>query len=32
VREGYAIEQGTGKDGRYFEIAGVPRELLRSLP
>jgi conjugative relaxase-like TrwC/TraI family protein len=27
VRDGYAIEQGTGKDGRYFEIAGVPREL-----
>ncbi len=27
TREGYAIEQGTGKDGRYFEIAGVPREL-----
>ena len=27
VREGYAIEYGTGKDGRYFEIAGVPREL-----
>ncbi len=27
VREGYAIEQGTGKDGRYFEITGVPREL-----
>jgi conjugative relaxase-like TrwC/TraI family protein len=27
VREGYAIEQGTGKDGRYFEIAGVSREL-----
>ncbi len=27
VREGYAIEQGTGKDARYFEIAGVPREL-----
>ncbi len=27
VREGYAIEQGTGKDGRYFEIAGVPPEL-----
>ena len=25
--EGYAIEQGTGRDGRYFEIAGVPREL-----
>jgi hypothetical protein len=27
VREGYMIEHGTGKDGRYFEIAGVPREL-----
>ena len=27
AREGYAIEQGTGKDGRYFEITGVPREL-----
>ena len=27
IREGYPIEQGTGKDGRYFEIAGVPREL-----
>jgi conjugative relaxase-like TrwC/TraI family protein len=27
VREGYAIEHGTGKDGRYFEIARVPREL-----
>ncbi len=27
VREGYAIEHGTGKDGRYFEIAGVRREL-----
>jgi conjugative relaxase-like TrwC/TraI family protein len=27
VREGYPIEQGTGKDGRYFEIAGVPRDL-----
>lgn len=25
--EGFSIEQGTGKDGRYFEIAGVPREL-----
>jgi hypothetical protein len=25
---GYAIEQGTGKHGRYFEIAGVPRGLL----
>ena len=34
--EGYAIEQGTGKDGRYFEIAGVParaaRGVLRALP
>jgi conjugative relaxase-like TrwC/TraI family protein len=27
IREGYPIEHGTGKDGRYFEIAGVPREL-----
>jgi conjugative relaxase-like TrwC/TraI family protein len=27
VREGYPIEQRTGKDGRYFEIAGVPTEL-----
>ena len=27
VREGYPIEHGTGKDGRYFEIAGIPREL-----
>jgi conjugative relaxase-like TrwC/TraI family protein len=25
--EGYVIEQNTGKDGKYFEIAGVPREL-----
>ena len=25
--EGYEIERGTGKDGRYFEIAGVPRGL-----
>jgi conjugative relaxase-like TrwC/TraI family protein len=24
---GYAIEGGTGKEGRYFEIAGVPRGL-----
>ena len=31
VREGYAIEQGTGKDGRYFEIAGVSRELCDAL-
>jgi conjugative relaxase-like TrwC/TraI family protein len=27
AREGYGIERGTGKDGRYFEIAGVPRSL-----
>jgi conjugative relaxase-like TrwC/TraI family protein len=27
-RRGYAIERGTGKHGRYFEIAGVPRGLL----
>jgi conjugative relaxase-like TrwC/TraI family protein len=25
---GFRIEAGTGKHGRYFEIAGVPRELL----
>ncbi|HTZ85119.1 MAG TPA: MobF family relaxase [Solirubrobacteraceae bacterium] len=25
---GYAIDQGTGKHGRYFEIASVPRGLL----
>jgi len=29
--EGYPIEQGTGRDGRYFEIAGVPRELRDAL-
>jgi conjugative relaxase-like TrwC/TraI family protein len=28
TQEGYAIEQATGKDGRYFEIAGVPRGLI----
>ena len=27
TREGYAIEQGTGTHGRYFELAGVPRAL-----
>ncbi len=27
TQEGYTIERGTGKDGRYFEIQGVPREL-----
>jgi hypothetical protein len=26
-QRGYAIEQGTGKHGRYFEIASVPRGL-----
>ncbi|MGE5700863.1 MAG: MobF family relaxase [Arthrospira platensis] len=25
--EGYPIQSGTGKDGKYFEIAGVPEEL-----
>jgi conjugative relaxase-like TrwC/TraI family protein len=25
--QGYSIEQATGKDGKYFEIAGVPEEL-----
>ena len=25
--QGYAIDGGVGKDGRYFEIAGVPRGL-----
>jgi conjugative relaxase-like TrwC/TraI family protein len=28
TQRGYAIDGGTGKDGRYFEIAGVPRGLL----
>jgi conjugative relaxase-like TrwC/TraI family protein len=27
-QRGYAIERGTGKHGRYFEIVGVPRGLL----
>jgi conjugative relaxase-like TrwC/TraI family protein len=27
-QRGYAIERGTGRHGRYFEIAGVPRGLL----
>ncbi len=27
-QRGYAIEQGTGRHGRYFKIAGVPRGLL----
>lgn len=25
---GHAIERGTGKEGRYFELAGVPRSLI----
>jgi conjugative relaxase-like TrwC/TraI family protein len=29
-QRGYEIDRGTGKDGRYFEIAGVPRDLLDS--
>jgi conjugative relaxase-like TrwC/TraI family protein len=28
AQRGYAIERGTGKQGRYFEIQGVPRGLL----
>jgi conjugative relaxase-like TrwC/TraI family protein len=27
-RRGYAIERGVGKEGRYFEVAGVPRGLI----
>jgi conjugative relaxase-like TrwC/TraI family protein len=27
AEQGYRIEQGTGKDSRYFEIKGVPQEL-----
>ncbi len=29
-QRGYAIEAGTGKHGRYFEIAGVPQGLLEA--
>ncbi len=29
-QRGYAIEAGTGKQGRYFEIAGVPQGLLEA--
>jgi len=29
-QRGYAIDAGTGKDGRYFEVAGVPRGLLEA--
>src|SRR3984957_15289808 len=28
VGRGYQIERGTGKNGRYFEIKGVPRSML----
>jgi hypothetical protein len=28
IERGFEIESGTGKHGRYFEVAGVPRELL----
>ncbi len=28
VQRGYRIERGTGKNGRYFEIEGVPRSML----
>jgi conjugative relaxase-like TrwC/TraI family protein len=27
AKAGYPIEQATGKNGKYFEIAGVPEEL-----
>jgi len=27
-RRGYAIQRGVGKEGRYFEVAGVPRGLI----
>jgi conjugative relaxase-like TrwC/TraI family protein len=31
VGEGYEVAQGTGRNGRYFEIAGVPRALCNAL-
>jgi TrwC relaxase len=31
VGEGYEVAQGTGRDGRYFEIAGVPHALSEAL-
>jgi hypothetical protein len=31
TKEGYDIEQNTGKDGKYFEIAGVPQGLCQDL-
>ena len=27
-QRGYGIERGVGKEGRYFEVAGVPRRLI----
>jgi TrwC relaxase len=30
TERGYAIEAGTGKQGRYFEITGVPQGLLEA--
>ena len=29
-RRGWRIEGGTGKDGRYFEIAGIPRSVVEA--
>jgi conjugative relaxase-like TrwC/TraI family protein len=30
AQRGYAIDAGTGRHGRYFELAGVPRGLVRA--
>lgn len=30
TQRGYRIERGTGKQGRYFEIEGVPRSMLEA--
>ena len=27
-QRGYSIERGVGKEGRYFEVAGIPRRLI----
>jgi conjugative relaxase-like TrwC/TraI family protein len=32
AREGYRIDHRTGRDGKYFEIAGVPEELRTRSP
>lgn len=29
-QRGHAIERGTGKEGRFFEVAGVPRSVIES--